>query len=146
MTRRPRPARRGMTLVETALVISVCLLFLFGIFEYARYIMTRELVENAAREGARFAVVHTYDMATTDVQNQVKSRLAGLDQSLGNFSIQVYASDGSGTNVGAWTDAGFDQYIAVQIDGDYKPVLPTFLFMPSVLHVQTKALMYSEAN
>jgi Flp pilus assembly protein TadG len=54
--------RPAATLVETAMVISIFLMVLFGIFEYGRFVMTRGLMENAAREGARWAVAHTYNV------------------------------------------------------------------------------------
>ena len=50
---RNRKRRNATTLVETAIVISVCLLFLFGIVEYGRFLMIQHLINNAAREGAR---------------------------------------------------------------------------------------------
>ncbi|MCX7700921.1 MAG: pilus assembly protein, partial [Gemmataceae bacterium] len=68
-------SRRGATLVETALVISIFLMFLFGIFEYGRFVMTRQLMENAAREGARWAIANTYNGTVTQVRNVVDTRL-----------------------------------------------------------------------
>ncbi len=51
--------RRGATLVEFALVMPVFLMFLFGIFEYARYLMMHQLLHNAARDAARWGVVRS---------------------------------------------------------------------------------------
>src|SRR5262249_47275373 len=67
--RPPRASRPAATLVETSVVISIALLFMFGIFEYGRFVMTKHLMENAAREGARWATVHTYDGTTAGVQD-----------------------------------------------------------------------------
>ena len=55
---RRRRLRSGATLVETALVLSLLLLFLFGIFEYARYLLVHQLLANAARDGVRYASVN----------------------------------------------------------------------------------------
>src|SRR5205823_2924191 len=63
--------RRGVTLVEYAVIISAVLMLLLAIFEYARFVMTRHLIDNAAREGARLAVAATPGTTTTDIQNRV---------------------------------------------------------------------------
>src|SRR5438045_2938233 len=95
---RLRPTTRpGATLVETAVVISVTLLILFGIFEYCRFVMTKQLMENAAREGARFAVANTYSATTASVQDVTDQKLsAGRGQLVGYVkanNIQVVAAD-----------------------------------------------------
>jgi Flp pilus assembly protein TadG len=155
--------RRGAYLVEFALVSIIFFMFLFGILEYARLLMMMEMLENAAREGARFAVVHTSDMTTLDVQNQVDTRLANLGAELQSYnrttSIHVYTADSTtggpvdanGNPVSDWTlapftNAKFGQTIAVQITGTYRPVLPVFLIMGASIQLQTRYLMYSEAN
>ena len=163
-TLRPRQTRRsGAYMVEFALVATIFFLFVFGILEYGRLLMMMEMLQNAAREGARFAVVHTNDMTTTDVQNQVDTRLANLGAELQNYnkttSIEVYTADpasGSpvdtnGNIISDWTlapftNAKFGQPIAVQISGKFTPVLPVFLMMGSSIKLQARYLMYSEAN
>lgn len=58
--RLPRPLRdrrRGATTVEAAFVLPIFLLFLMGIYEYGRYLMVLHVATNAARDGARLAVV-----------------------------------------------------------------------------------------
>jgi hypothetical protein len=186
--------------VELAIVCPIFFLFLFGILEYGRYVMTLQIVINAAREGARYAVVTTNDAnasPTQDVQNWVNNYLAGQGVQLsgptgGAFNplvnVMVYTADptslqpvyinGNGTflcnaclpvntsgtdipwaqvtydangNPEPWlnapyTDAGFNQCIAVVINGTYTPALPTFLFMGNTIPVSAQAIMYSEAN
>src|SRR4051812_28555658 len=108
-----KPRRRGGTLVETAVVLGVVLVFMFGIFEYGRYVMFRQLVENAAREGARQAVVSTSSLATTDIQATVTRYLVG--QSLTNLTITVYKTDPTtGANLGSWNGAAFGEGVAVE--------------------------------
>jgi Flp pilus assembly protein TadG len=145
--RQPARGRRAAAAVEMAVVSSVGLLFLFGVFEYGRLLMVRQLLDNAAREGARYAVVHTYDTTVVaDTQQRVRTVLGGQDGQLKNFTVQVFKADGTGANVGPPTDAAFGEYIAVQVDGDYSPVMPSFLFMGQTVHLKAEALMYSEAN
>lgn len=49
---------RGQAVTEFALVIPIFLLVLYGIIEFGRYVYTVQVVNNAAREGARYAIVH----------------------------------------------------------------------------------------
>jgi Flp pilus assembly protein TadG len=48
----------GSTLVETAIILTVFLTFLFGIMEFGRVLYAYHFVSNAAREATRFAAVH----------------------------------------------------------------------------------------
>jgi Flp pilus assembly protein TadG len=146
--RQPAERRRtGATVVETAAVVVVFLLFLFGIMEYCRVIFVRQLIENASREGARYAVVNSN---TSNVISNTKSRvsqvMAGMDSKVGNFTTTVFESDSSGNYVDDPSNASFGQYICVQIDCDYNPILPNFLFLGKNLHLVQRAIMYSEAN
>jgi Flp pilus assembly protein TadG len=80
LARRANAARRtGAHVVELAVVAPIFFLFLFGILEYGRFVMTLQIVTNAAREGARYAVVTTNDAnanPTQDVQNWVNVYMA----------------------------------------------------------------------
>ena len=49
---------RGQALAEFALVAPLLFLLLIGIFEAGRYVLLTESLNNATREGARFAIVH----------------------------------------------------------------------------------------
>jgi Flp pilus assembly protein TadG len=205
MTSKQRSTTRRRTAahaVELAFVAPIFFLFLFGILEYSRYLMTLQVMTNAAREGARYAVVTTNDAnssPTQDVQNWVYNYMAGQSVQLqaptgGAFvataNVWVYTADptatgpvyvngtaggtllananlpvnSSGTDV-AWanvtydsngnpqpwlvapyTNAGFNQTIAVVISGNYTPILPSFLLMGNTIPVSATAIMYSEAN
>ena len=50
--------RRGQALAEFALVAPIFFLLLFGIIEGGRFILYYETLNNATREGARYAIVH----------------------------------------------------------------------------------------
>jgi len=49
--------QKGQTLIETALILSLLLLIVLGIEEFARAWYTKNSIKNAARQGARVAVV-----------------------------------------------------------------------------------------
>jgi Flp pilus assembly protein TadG len=140
-----RRIRSGATLVETAVVIGIALIFMFAIFEYGRYVMFRQILENAAREGARQAVVNTSTQTTADIQATVTRYLSG--QTLTGLSIQVYKADiNTGANLGPWTSAAFGEGVCVEVSGTYKAMLPSFGFLPTTSTMRAKAIMRSEAN
>jgi Flp pilus assembly protein TadG len=147
--RHSRNVNRGAAVPETAIVLSVTLALLLGVFEYGRIFMIRQILDNAVREGARAAIVGTAStppVTTDQLIGQVQGFLAG--QSLENVNVQVYLADpATGENIGAWDSASYGAAIAVQIDADYEPILPTSLgILPSPLHLSAVSIMLSEAN
>jgi Flp pilus assembly protein TadG len=56
MTRRNKP--RGQAMVEFALIFPIFILLLVGIFDLGRVIWVNDTLATAAREAARFAIVH----------------------------------------------------------------------------------------
>ena len=187
-TRLRRTRRRGLTIVESALVMSVFLLLLFGMFEYCRFLLVLHVTNNAAREGARYAVVNMdkpsdfdyvdYTDATgrryDNIQKYTTARMGGIHtRNIEGFRVACFAVDGNGLNQSPpvvrpkakptatpgtypdpfnntdpnrvpWNSAVFTEKIAVTVDGTYRPILPTFLFMPQTISVRTTALMGSE--
>jgi Flp pilus assembly protein TadG len=141
---RKRSNRRGAALVETAMVLSGFFIMVFGIFEESRMIMMRQLLENAAREGARLALVSTNTKTTSGIQAAVNQYLTSA--SLQNLNTQVYQVDSNGNNVGSWNNTPFGGGVAVQIDADYHPMAPTLGLVPNTLHFQVKSIMRCEAN
>jgi Flp pilus assembly protein TadG len=138
--------RRGVTLVEFSVVCLLCMTLIFGVLEYGRALWIKQVLDNAAREGARFAVVHTHDRTTADVLNYVKSVMVGQDIQL-NATIQVYkVNPATGANLGDWTTATFGEAICVQIDGTYRPILSKMFFHSNGVAFQAKSVMYSESN
>ncbi len=181
--------RRGAAVVESALVLSVFLLLLFGIFEYCRFLLVLHVTNNAARDGARYAAVRVNADSSqiAIVQQQVldytKARMGGVDKQIQGCGIIVYAVDQLGldqttpiirgkpkntggpypdpflptgsangvpvvglpTNGVAWNTVGFTERVAVTIKGTYKPLLPTFLLMPSSIPIKITAIMGGES-
>ncbi|MCS7159358.1 MAG: pilus assembly protein [Gemmatales bacterium] len=149
--------RRGASIVEAALVLSLALLLLFGILEYCRFFFVRNTLIAAAREGARYAIVHTYDKTTEEVRTYVYQYIrplgANLEQFNPNLDISLYKADGAGNpvydgtgNIIPWTDASYGEAIAVHITARYKPTVPFLLGMPRTLIIRVRCCMSSEAN
>jgi len=55
---RAREPRRAQALVEFALVAPIFFVMIFAIIDFGRYIYYVQILNNAAREGARYAIVH----------------------------------------------------------------------------------------
>jgi Flp pilus assembly protein TadG len=145
--------RRGATAVEAALVLPMVVMVLFGIMEYGRYVMTLQMMTNAAREGAHYALTHTqpvtiagttYGNATSDVTNIINKALVG--QSLVSQSVQIYASDSLGNNIGLWTDTQIGQCVCVRITGNYRVLIASMLYLPANIPVVAQCVMRSESN
>ena len=66
-------SERGQALLETAMVLPIILLVSVGIFEFGRVYQTVQILTNAAREGARLAVLPNATPA--DVQARVSTYL-----------------------------------------------------------------------
>jgi Flp pilus assembly protein TadG len=73
LTRRMKSAR-GAELIEFALVFPLLLLVVLGIVDFGFLFQRMEVVTNAAREGARIAVLPGYEL--TDVKARACSYLA----------------------------------------------------------------------
>jgi Flp pilus assembly protein TadG len=163
--------RTAALTVEFALCFPIVILFMFAIFEYGRFLMTRQLLDNAAREGARLAAAdpgfnfdHTtltatqHTLTTSDIQNTVFDYLAG--QPLSNASgqpltatdISVYRADPvtglpmTDWKGSAWTTASFGESIAIKITVLYTPIIPRFPFLVNPDPVSFICIMRSEAN
>jgi Flp pilus assembly protein TadG len=140
-----RKRRPAATLVETTVVMSACLVFILAIFEFGRLLMMRNLIDNAAREGARQAVTNTTTHTPRDIQATVTSYLAG--QQFQTLTILVYQVDpATGNNIGAWNSATYGNSIAVEIDAAYKPMLPGMGWVAATVNLKSKAIMRSESS
>jgi Flp pilus assembly protein TadG len=76
---------RGATMVEFAITATVLFTVLFGIMEMSTAVYDYHLVCTAAREGVRYAIVHSPTSAnpasTDQIQTYAKTYATGLDQS-----------------------------------------------------------------
>jgi len=85
---------RGQGLVEFALILPVFLLLLFGMVEFGRAYMTKNILTGAAREAVRRAAVQS-DSATAI--NEAQTRAQEVLNSAGIYSAVVTVTD---NNVG----------------------------------------------
>lgn len=111
-----RKRRVGAAVVEFAIVAPVFMLLVFGMIEYGRMVMVQQMLTNAAREGARKAVLEgaTEDAVETIVREYLES---------GNISVED-------SEIGVSFDPGNNR-AAVSISVPFTRVswLPTPLYL-----------------
>ena len=78
-----RTRRHGATIVEFSLVFLVFVVVLVALMEFGRAMWTYATIAHAARQGARYCMVHgTENTATiSGVEQAVKKHCIGLDTS-----------------------------------------------------------------
>jgi len=95
---RQRRTRRGQALVEFALLLPFLLLLLLGVIEMGRAWNVKQVLTDAAREGARLAVVADPTMTQARVDSLIYRVIAraGLDTT----ALTIGYPDGFKTGVG----------------------------------------------
>ena len=139
-------ARRGVAVAETGIVLSVVFLLFLGAFEFGRFLMIRNLLVNAAREGSRQAAVSTTSLATSDIQATVTGYLVG--QQFSSLTIKVYPTDAGGNAItgSSWNNAALGAGIGVEVDASYQPLFPTFGILNNPMQMKVVAIACSEAS
>jgi TadE-like protein len=139
-------ARRATTLVEFAVVSVIFMMIMFGIMEYCLMIYAINITENAAREGARYAIVNSSDTTlVADTQAYVKSMMMNLDNSMANYNCDVYLADATGAKIGSPVGGKFGDYICVDVSVDYVPITPGLILLKKFT-IRSKCNMMNEAN
>jgi len=93
---RPRRGtrRRGQALVEFALVIPLFLLLLVSIFDLGRAVFAWNTLSNAAREGARIAIVNQYKPS---IVARAKQSTAIVELNDPSVTVDFYQVNADGT-------------------------------------------------
>jgi Flp pilus assembly protein TadG len=136
--------RRGAETVETALVLTTMVMFVFGVFEYSRLLLDWNLLDNAAREGCRYALVNnTSPSISTSVRTLVTGYMGGENSSFTGFTVAV-----SGTHNGVSTtvdNLAAGDLITVTVTGTYKfmNIIP-LVTMPASFSITSGCTMVCE--
>jgi Flp pilus assembly protein TadG len=136
--------RRGAATVETAVVMMLLLTCILGVFEYGRLLMDWNVLNNAAREGCRYALANnTSTTISTDVQTIVTNYMGGQTSSFSNFTVTV-----SGTHQGVATavnNLSAGDMITVTVSGTYSflNIVP-IIKMPTSLTITCAVTMGCE--
>ena len=134
-----RNRERGATLVETAIVLPLLLLLVFGIWTVARAWNVRSTMEHAAREAVRFAATELpWDgTSVTDVESVIDAELT--TSAIPAASVNTLCLDAPGPAPCGFTATpqGYDQ-VAVRIQYPNYPL--NFLFFSANVNLTVEAV------
>ena len=89
-SRASRCNERGQALVEAALTFPLLFLLFFGIIEFSLVIFSYNTISNAAREGARYGIIHPAD--TTGITSHARSLTTAIQCSGAGMLVTTPAS------------------------------------------------------
>ena len=154
MRRTTRNAHRtGAAAVEFAFVVIPFIVFVFGILEFGRLMMVKDLMTEASREAARLASLNTNvtesdqnDMAASEIETKIQGLING--QGLEDLAIDFSHLDDPTSD---WkTDATLQHQIEVTISCNYKPMTPLIgIFsgnQSNSIPMSTTSVAYSEGH
>jgi Flp pilus assembly protein TadG len=123
MIRTPRRSTRGQGLVEFALVIPLFLLVLIAIFDLGRAVFAYNTLTNAAREGARIAIVNQYEPSIIAKAKQQTQIVELNDPSVSVDFYQVNA-DGTPNTSSQCALIAVGCLAVVSFEATYRPITP----------------------
>lgn len=134
------PKQRGATLVEAALVLLMLITLVFAAFDFGRAYNVYQVMTNAAREGARYAVAPAPGTSTLPTSDAVKTRVQTfLDSAAVKSANVVVTSDITQHLSGLNVDV---KYTKVGITTPYNS-----FFVPGLnVTLKTEAMMRNETN
>ncbi len=134
---RPR-AKRGMAMLEFVFILPVLLLVLFSIIEFGLLFGRWQTLTNAAREGARTAVVYRKDCVVADVETEVRTIVKNYAASL-----NIVLADPNITIAGPCLGAGTQS--SVQVDWPFVfRVVPGFSGLSPTINLVGNSVMRNE--
>ena len=141
MTKRIRN-QRGAALIETAITIPIVLLICVSVFEFGRAYQTFQVLTNAAREGARMAVIvaNTDQEVTDTVRNYLTS---GRLSNPGSAVIVVNRAEPMGINTASRVTVSYP-FSFIVLNPVAKLVVKTSTTGSAAMTMQTVAFMRNE--
>lgn len=132
-------SEKGQALVETALVLPLLLMILFGIFDFGWVFFTRMKIENTAREGARFAAVNFAQEAANEAAS-----IDAIKQHVVNERPELNLTTSDVVVTLSGTGEHYKRYITVQINTELTPLTHFFDFLWPSIDFSTQVTMYRE--
>ena len=114
---------RGQSLVEFSLVIPIFLLLLIAVFDLGRGVFAYNTLTNAAREGARMAIVNQ-DTATIIADAKEATAIVELNNPSVRIGFYVMADDGSPDLSNDCDPVAVGCLAVVSFEADYRPITP----------------------
>lgn len=128
LTNRSKRGERGQAIVELALTLPLLLLVVLGVFDFGLMFQRFEVVTNAAREGARVAVLPDYSTAQATIHAQNYLTAGGVTGTVvatcGGAQVagQICVSVVAGTTTIATTPAKTVNQMVVTVEYDHQHV------------------------
>jgi hypothetical protein len=121
--RAKRKTSRGQALVEFSLVIPIFLLLLVGLFDLGRAVFAYNTLTNAAREGARLAIVNQDEAS---IIQHAKNASAVVELNVPNVEVDFWQTNNDGTpDLATPCDLVANGCMAVvTFEATYQPITP----------------------
>ena len=118
-----RPRRRGAAMVEMALVLPIFVMVTLGIIEFGRAMMVAQLITNAAREGARLAIIdgNSNTIVRTSIQDFLKEAV-GVSAADVGITITIVPANGNPDPGGEVANANARDLITIRVEVPYEKV------------------------
>ena len=114
---------RGQALVEFALVIPIFLLVLVALFDVGRAVFAWNTLTNAAREGARMAIVNQ-DVASIKERARGQTAIVELDDPTVAVGFYQVADDGTPDLSDTCSPVAVGCLAVVTFEATYRPITP----------------------
>lgn len=114
---------RGQALVEFALVIPIFLLVLIALFDLGRAVFAYNTLTNAAREGARMAIVNQ-DVPTITARAKGQTAIVELNDPSVSVAFYQVADDGTPDLSDPCSPVAVGCLAVVSFEATYQPITP----------------------
>ena len=143
-----------MTIVESAVILIMFFMLLFGIIEAGRFLNQRQVLTNAAREGARFAVLPLSGTNTlpsaAEIQTKVDSYLAASHITGATTTVKcplaAVGCTSTDASMSVVTGSVTTEYTQVTVSKDFAVVTIPGFFKALNITLQGTALMRRETS
>lgn len=123
-------SRKGQSMVEGSLVYVLFFVILLGIFEWGRVVWVYNMLSNASREGARYAIAHGVEAASPATKDSittiVKNQMIGMDPTAVSVDVTWNPDNKPRSTVAVTATCS---------------VFPVLWFMPSSLSLRSRTEM-----
>jgi Flp pilus assembly protein TadG len=121
--RRPRCKDRGQALLEFALAIPIFLLVLVALFDLGRGVFSYNTLTNAAREGARLAIVNQ-DVPSIIARAKAETAIVELNDPSVSVGFYQVAGDGTPNLSKPCSPVAVSCLAVVSFEATYQPITP----------------------
>jgi Flp pilus assembly protein TadG len=134
-------SEKGAAIVEAAIILLVFFMCVFAVFEAGRFLNYRQVLTNAAREGARFAVTPLTGTNTLPTTAEVADR---VNTYLASANISAVTPEVDPVSVA--TGSVLTTYTRVRVEHPYSVITVPGFFDVLEVNLAGEALMRNETS